>query len=173
MKSLEKKFEQFLWHSRFLVLIAVLASLLGSLTLFVVGTMDIVQLVIATVDYYLGTGTQDIHEFLVTDIIIAIDIYLIAVVLLIFGLGIYRLFVSPIEASEESGKSHPFNVQSFDELKNKIVRVVILAVIIEFFRAVVDIRFLTPLDIIYLTLSVLALAASLFLMGKSQTGHHH
>ncbi|WP_150301318.1 YqhA family protein [Pseudomonas profundi] len=172
MNSLEKKFEQFLWHSRFLVLIAVLSSLLGSLTLFVVGTMDILQLVMATVNYYLGTGTTDIHEFLVTDIIIAIDIYLIAVVLLIFGLGIYRLFVSPIEASEESGKNHPFNVQSFDELKNKIVRVVILAVIIEFFRAVMDIRFLTPLDIIYLALSVLALAASLFLMGKSHSNHH-
>lgn len=172
MNSLEKKFEQFLWHSRFLVLIAVLSSLLGALTLFVVGTLDIFQLVIATVDYYLGSAKEDIHDFLVTDIIIAIDIYLIAVVLLIFGLGIYRLFVSPIEASEESGRNHPFNVQSFDELKNKIVRVVILAVIIEFFRAVVDIRFVTPLDIIYLALSVLALAASLFLMGKSHTSHH-
>ena len=169
MNPIEKKFEQFLWNSRFLVLIAVLASLLGSLTLFIVGTLDIAQLVIATVGYYLGSGTVDIHEFLVTDIIIAIDIYLIAVVLLIFGLGIYRLFVSPIEASEEDGRSHPFNVQSFDELKDKIVRVVILAVIIEFFRAVVDIRFLTPLDGIYLALSVLALAASLFLMGKSHS----
>lgn len=167
MNSLEKKFEQFLWHSRFLVLIAVLASLLGALTLFIVGTVDIVKLAIATAGYYRGAGSEDIHEFLVTDIIIAIDIYLIAVVLLIFGLGIYRLFVSPIEASEEQGKNHPFNVQSFDELKDKIVRVVILAVIIEFFRAVVDIRFLTPLDGIYLALSVLALSASLFLMGKS------
>lgn len=172
MSPLEKKFEQFLWNSRFLVLIAVVASLLGALTLFIVGTLDIVQLVISTVKYYLGSGTADIHEFLVTDIIIAVDIYLIAVVLLIFGLGIYRLFVSPIEASEEDGRSHPFNVQSFDELKDKIVRVVILAVIIEFFRAVVDIRFLTPLDGIYLALSVLALAASLFLMGKSHNSGH-
>ncbi|GGY64843.1 YqhA family protein [Marinobacter zhanjiangensis] len=172
MNPLEKKFEQFLWNSRFLVLIAVMASLLGALTLFIVGTLDIVQLVIATVNYYLGSGATDIHEFLVTDIIIAVDIYLIAVVLLIFGLGIYRLFISPIEASEEDGRSHPFNVQSFDELKDKIVRVVILAVIIEFFRAVVDIRFLTPLDGIYLALSVLALAASLFLMGKSHNSGH-
>lgn len=172
MNFLEKKFEQFLWNSRFLVIIAVLASLLGSMTLFVVGTLDVFQLVVATVNYYLGTGEEDIHEFLVTDIIIAIDIYLIAVVLLILGLGIYRLFVSPIEASEDSGRSHPFNVQSFDELKNKIVRVVILAVIIELFRAVVDVRFLTSLDIIYLALSVLALAASLFLMGTSHTDHH-
>lgn len=173
MNPIEKKFEQFLWNSRFLVLIAVLASLLGALTLFIVGTLDIVQLVAATARYYLGSGTEDIHEFLVTDIIIAVDIYLIAVVLLIFGLGIYRLFVSPIEASEEDGRNHPFNVQSFDELKDKIVRVVILAVIIEFFRAVVDIRFVTPLDGIYLALSVLALAASLFLMARSHKPPGH
>lgn len=171
MNRMEKAFERFLWNSRFLVLLAVLSSVLGALVLFIVGTMDIVELVVATVSYYLGTGTQDVHDFLVTDIIIAIDIYLIAVVLLIFGLGIYRLFVSPIEATEEHGNYHPFNVLSFDELKDKIVRVVILAVIIEFFRAVVDIRFITALDAIYLALSVLALALSLFLMSKSHKNH--
>lgn len=172
MNKIEKKFEQFLWQSRFLVLIAVLASLLGALLLFVVGTLDIIEVVIQAASYYLGNSSVDIHDFIVTDIIIAIDIYLIAVVLLIFGLGIYRLFVSTIDESEQHGKNHPFNVQSFDELKDKIVRVVILAVIIEFFRAVVDIRFSTPLDGIYLALSVLALAASLYLMGKSHKHTH-
>ena len=41
---------------------------------------------------------------------------------------------------------------------------VILAVIIEFFRAVVGISFATPLDAIYLALSVLALSLALYLM---------
>ena len=40
--------------------------------------------------------------------------------------------------------------------------------IIEFFRAVVDIQFITPLDAIYLALSVLALAASVYLMNMNQ-----
>ena len=172
MNQLEKGFERFLWQSRFLVLIAVISSLLGALLLFIVGTLDIIGIVIASVEYYLGHSGKDIHDFIVTDIIIAIDIYLIAVVLLIFGLGIYRLFVSPIEESESHGNHHPFNVQSFDELKDKIVRVVILAVIIEFFRAVVDITFSTPLDGIYLALSVLALAASLYLMSSSHRHSH-
>lgn len=164
---MEMVFERFLWNSRFLVLIAVAASLLGSLILFVVGTLDIINLASATADYYLGRGEQDIHKFIVADIILAVDIYLVAVVLLVFGAGIYRLFLSPIEESEEKGVAHPFNIQSFGELKDKIVRVVILAVIIEFFRAVVDIRFSTPLDAIYLALSVLALAASVYIMSSS------
>ena len=164
MKKAEMFFEKLLWSSRFLVLIAVVSSVLGSLVLFLVGTMDILEVAKKAFYYYLGRDGYDIHEFIVTDIILAIDIYLVAVVLLIFGAGSYRLFISPIDESEGSGPAHPFNIQTFDELKDKIVRVVILAVIIEFFRAVVDIRFSTPLDAIYLALSVLALAAAAYLM---------
>ncbi|WP_111641681.1 YqhA family protein [Marinimicrobium alkaliphilum] len=164
MKKVELFFEKILWNSRFLVLIAVVSSLLGSLVLFIVGTLDIFKLAKMTFEYYVGRSDQDIHESIIADIILAVDIYLVAVVLLIFGTGAYRLFISPIDESEDRGVAHPFNIQTFDELKDKIVRVVILAVIIEFFRAVVDIQFSTPLDAIYLALSVLALAASVYLM---------
>ncbi|RAU19294.1 YqhA family protein [Nitrincola tibetensis] len=169
MKQVEIVLEKILWNSRFLVLIAVVSSLLGSLVLFVVGTMDIFKVAWMTFEYYLGSSDQDIHDFIITDIILAVDIYLVAVVLLMFGAGSYRLFISPIDESEGSGVAHPFNIQTFDELKDKIVRVVILAVIIEFFRAVVDIRFTTPLDAIYLALSVFALAASVYLMNLSHS----
>ncbi|WP_084649414.1 YqhA family protein [Saccharospirillum impatiens] len=162
--ALESGFERFLWSSRFLVMLAVVPALLGALVLFMIGTLDIFSVLATAVNYYLMGGDVDIHDTVVTDIIIAVDIYLIAIVLMIFGLGVYRLFVSPIEQSEEHGPSHPFNVHSFDQLKDKIARVVILAVIIEFFRAVVDIHFATPLDAIYLALSALALAAALYLM---------
>lgn len=153
------------------MLLAVIPSLLGALVLFVIGTVDIINVVIQTANYYLLSSEGDIHDTVVTDIIIAIDIYLIAIVLLIFGLGVYRLFVSQIELSEEFTPSHPFNVKSFDQLKDKIARVVILAVIIEFFRAVVDIQFTTPLHAIYLALSALALAAALYLMSLARNEH--
>lgn len=160
----ERRIETALWNSRFLVMLAVIPSLLGSLMLFIVGTMDILKVVGDVISYYLLGSAQNIHDSLVPDIIIAVDIYLIAIVLLIFGLGVYRLFVSRIDRAEVRYPRHPFNVASLDQLKDKIARVVILAVIIEFFRAVVDIRFATPLDAIYLALSVLALAAALYLM---------
>jgi len=51
---------------------------------------------------------------------------------------------------------------------HKIARVVILAVIIEFFRAVVDIQFDTPLNAVYLAGSILALAGAIFLMKWAQ-----
>ncbi|GHE19720.1 YqhA family protein [Halomonas urumqiensis] len=164
----ERAFEHFLWNSRFLVMLAVLPTLLGALVLFIIGTLDILKVLVDTLTYYLVDSSQDIHDTVVPSIILAVDIYLVAIVLLIFGLGVYRLFVSPIEQAEDHAPKHPFNVESFDQLKDKIARVVILAVIIEFFRAVVDIRFQSPLDAIYLALSVLALAAALYLMSLAQ-----
>lgn len=163
-RKLETGFEFFLWNSRLLVMLAVIPSLLGATVLFIIGTADVFSIVADAISYYLGDSSADIHDTVVPKIIIAVDIYLIAIVLLIFGSGIYRLFVSHIDQAEEKAPNHPFNVSSFDQLKDKIARVVILAVIIEFFRAVVDIKFQTPLDAIYLAVSVLALAGGLCLM---------
>lgn len=168
-RRLERHAENLLWNARFIVLLAIVPSLLGSLILFIVGSIDIIKVLFSTLAYYIDGQGTDIHDSLVPTIIMAIDIYLIALVLLIFSLGVYRLFVSRIDKAEHSPLNHPFNVVSLDQLKDKIARVVILAVIIEFFRAVVDIRFATPLDTIYLALSVLALAAALYLMSL---GHH-
>lgn len=168
--KLERRFERFLWNSRFLVMAAVIPSLLGALVLFIIGTLDILAILLDASAYYLLGSGENIHETVVPSIVIAVDIYLIAIVLLVFGLGVYRLFVSPIEQTEDHSPTHPFNVESFDQLKDKIARVVILAVIIEFFRAVVDIRFQTPLDVIYLALSVLALAAAIYLMSLTHKG---
>jgi uncharacterized membrane protein YqhA len=169
----EERFELVLWNSRLLVMLAVVPSLLGATVLFLIGTADMIRVAADAAVYYFGGGTEDIHDTVVPKIIIAVDIYLIAIVLLIFGSGVYRLFVSPIDQAEEKSPSHPFNVSSFDQLKDKIARVVILAVIIEFFRAVVDIRFQTPLDAIYLAISVLALAGALYLMSHAQRKDFH
>lgn len=164
----EKSFEKFLWSSRLLVMLAVVPSLAGATVLFLIGTADIIGVVIDAGLYYFADAPDDIHDTVVPKIIIAVDIYLIAIVLLIFGAGVYRLFVSPIDQAESHTTPHPFNVHSFDQLKDKIARVVILAVIIEFFRAVVDIRFQTSLDAIYLAVSILALAGGLYLMAHAQ-----
>ncbi|APE32022.1 hypothetical protein BOX17_14310 [Halomonas aestuarii] len=161
--QLERRFEAFLWNSRLMVLMAVVPALLGAFVLFIIASFDMLAVLGDAWRYYTAGG-PDIHKSVVTDIIVAVDIYLIALVLMIFGLGVYKLFVSRLEPVEGRDPNHPFNVHSLDQLKDKIARVVILAVIIEFFRAVVGISFDTPLDAIYLALSVLALALALYLM---------
>ena len=166
---LERVFEKILWQSRLLVLLAVIPSIIGAFVLFVIGSMDIFKVVSGTWHYYVtGSNLVDIHDTVVPDIVGAVDIYLIALVLLIFGLGTYKLFISKIEPAEHSEAINILDITSLDELKDKIARVVILAVIIEFFRAVVGMQFDTPLNAIYLAASVLALAAAIFLMKWAQ-----
>ncbi|BBI53454.1 hypothetical protein HORIV_58750 [Vreelandella olivaria] len=49
----ERRIETALWNSRFLVMLAVVPSLLGSLMLFIVGTVDIFKVVANVMSYYL------------------------------------------------------------------------------------------------------------------------
>jgi uncharacterized membrane protein YqhA len=165
----ERMFETLLWQSRFLVLLAVIPSIFGAVVLFIIAGMDIFEVVNGTWHYYVtGNRTVDIHETVVADIVGAVDIYLIAIVLLIFSLGTYKLFISRIEPSEDSELTNILDITSLDELKDRVARVVILAVIIEFFRAVVDIPYDTPLNAVYLAASVLALAVAISLMRWAQ-----
>jgi len=79
----EQVFETLLWQSRFLVLLAVIPSIFGAMVLFIIATMDIFEVVNGTWHYYVtGNRTVDIHETVVADIVGAVDIYLIAIVLL-------------------------------------------------------------------------------------------
>ena len=61
----ESQFEHFLWRSRLLVLFAVVPSLFGALVLFLVGTADIIGVVIAVGKYYLLGIGNNIHDSVV------------------------------------------------------------------------------------------------------------
>ena len=160
-------FEKFLWNSRLVVLLAIVPSIFASFVLAIIGTIDILSIAVRAFKYYAFRADDDFFSSVVPDIIVAVDIYLISVVMLIFGTGLYRLFISPSEEGKKLGTLHPFVVNSFDQLKDKIARVVILAVFIEVFKAVVDIKFDTPEAVTMLALCVLALALALFLMSKA------
>ena len=64
--------ERWLWNSRYLVMLAVIPSLLGALVLFVIGTLDILTLAIDAAAYYLVGGTVDIHDTLVPSVVLAL-----------------------------------------------------------------------------------------------------
>ena len=79
-----------------------------------------------------------------------------------------------MEDNKKPGQAAPVpGEREFESLLWGSRLLVILAVIIEFFRAVVEIRFQTPLDAIYLAVSVLALAASLYLMSHAHRTNDH
>jgi len=169
---IEDVFEKFLWSTRFLVLFAVVASLAASLCLFFVGTFDVAKVFVALVGYALGVNEKvDLHVEVVGTIIGSVDVFLIAVVLLIFSFGLYELFISPIDAADRTESSNILDIGSLDVLKDKIGHVIIMALIVKFFQIVLIMKVGNWVDLLILAGAVGLLALALFLMhlGKKLT----
>jgi uncharacterized membrane protein YqhA len=167
---LERIFENGLWQSRFIVILAVIFGLVGAVVLFVVASMDIFGVAsYAFQTITTGAHPEHFHEDIVSGIIGAVDLYLIAVVMLIFSFGIYELFISKIDAAcneEDENCSTILAIHSLDQLKDKIAKVIVMVLVVSFFQKVLHTNFATPLEMLYFALSITALAVGLFFLGK-------
>ena len=167
---LEKFFENAMWQTRLFVLFAVIFGLLGSIILFVVASVDIYGVLKYTIEVYVnGLHPEKFHEEIVSKIIGAVDLYLIAVVMLIFSFGIYELFISKIDAacdSDSKNGSTILAIHSLDQLKDKIAKVIIMVLVVNYFQRVLHTQYQTPLELLYFALAITALAVGLFFLGK-------
>ena len=167
---IERIFENGLWQSRFIVILAVIFGLVGSIVLFIVASMDIFGVASYTFETIAtGAHPEHFHEDIVAGIIGAVDLYLIAVVMLIFSFGIYELFISKIDAAcneNDENCSTILAIHSLDQLKDKIAKVIVMVLVVSFFQKVLHTDFATPLDMLYFALSITALAVGLFFLGK-------
>ncbi|MBI3995483.1 MAG: YqhA family protein [Nitrospirae bacterium] len=170
MKRLEHLFESFLWRSRFIVILAVVASLIAAVILFLIATADVLTLVGKSVQYATAEGPRTtetyelFHNDVVGHVIGAIDDYLLATVLLIFSLGLYELFVSKIDQAEEDihQSSRILLIKNLDDLKDRLAKVVLMILIVTFFKNVIHTTFENPLNILYLGGGILFVALALY-----------
>ena len=164
---IEKLFEGLIWNSRFIVLLAVIFGLLGAIILFVVASMDIWGVAVYTFDTIMTHAhPENFHEDIVSNIIGAVDLYLIAVVMFIFAFGLYELFISDIDQAEGKNGSKLLAIHSLDELKDKIAKVIVMVLVVNFFQRVIHTNFTTPLEMLYFAGSITALAVGLYFLGK-------
>jgi uncharacterized membrane protein YqhA len=173
MSFFEKLFENGLWSTRFIIILAVVFGLVGALLLFTVASVDIYN----TAAYVLSTYAthahpEHFHEEIVGGIIGAVDLYLIGVVMIIFSFGLYELFISDIDpAKDENGKENQLlAVHSLDQLKDKISKVIVMVLVVGFFQKVGHTVFTGALELLYLALSITAVAVGLYFLSK--VGHH-
>lgn len=166
----EKLFENGLWASRFIVLLAVIFGLIGAIILFIVASVDIYESATFVIKTYLaGAHPEHFHEDVVGGIIGAVDFYLIGVVMLIFSFGLYELFISDIDAAkdEPTGKGNKIlAIHSLDQLKDKISKVIVMVLVVGFFQKIADTQYTSPLDMLYFALSITAVSVGLFFLGK-------
>lgn len=116
--------------SRYLVLAAVLGSLAASLALFAYGVAETVMVIVETV------AKADVSskggKALALAFIEIVDLFLLGTVLLMIALGFYEMFIdSDLKLPEW------LQIRTFDDLKNKLVGVVIVVLGVMFLGFVV------------------------------------
>jgi uncharacterized membrane protein YqhA len=159
----ERVFETALWNTRYVVFLGVLFSIIAAISLFVIGSYEIVQ----AIAYHTPlTDPDSYHENLLVKIIGAIDLYLIGIVLMIFGFGIYELFISQIDIARTNTMITILEIENLDELKNKIIKVIIMVLIVSFFERVLKMEFETPIEMLYFAISIFSLSFGVYFIRK-------
>ncbi len=173
MGFLEKFFEGALWNSRFIILTAVIGSLLAGIAIFYMATVDVVNLFSHALHYADVTLTNEarkaLHDNTVSHIVEVVDGYLLATVLLIFSLGMYELFISDIDQAHGSKASSKILViNNLDDLKSRLAKVILMILIVTLFENALNMHVSTPLDLVYLGASIALVALALYLTHASE-----
>ena len=167
MDFIEQFFERILWSSRFFVLLAVVFSMLGGIGLFIVASVDVWNVIVEIYNVYVNHLHPDhFHEEIVSGLIGAIDLYLMAIVLFIFGFGLYELFISEIDVAKNSAASKILEIHSLDELKDKLAKVIVMVLVVSFFQRVLHTQYNGALEMLYFALSILGLSVALYFLHK-------
>lgn len=176
MKLLEEIFEGALWNSRFVILTAVLGSLLAGIAIFYMATVDVVNLFLHALHYADSSLSEQarkaLHDSTVTHIVEVVDGYLLATVMLIFSLGLYELFISDIDQAHGSRASSKILViGSLDDLKSRLAKVILMILIVTLFQEAINMKLNTPLDLVYLGGSIALIALALYFSHAAESGH--
>lgn len=162
----KKAFESFLWKNRLVVLAAVIISLVSSLAMFYMATIDSAYMIAHLIEY----PTLDTEARLVlrsttlTHVVELIDGYLLAIVLLIFALGRYALFISKIDEAEDAANaSQVLVINSLDDLKARLSKVIVMILIVKYFEHALEMAFSTPLDLLIFAGGIALIGLTLYL----------
>ncbi|MCG8362608.1 MAG: YqhA family protein [Pseudanabaenales cyanobacterium] len=169
-KKIEHYFEVCLWKFRLFTLLPVIFGLLSTLNFFIIGSFEILD----TLAYSFELDHFDEYAVtkVITRIIGGIDHYLIGVVLLIFSFGIYEIFISPIDIRSKYQDIKILKISTLDQLKHKILQVIIMVLIISFFKKALSMDVKTTLDLFFIAGSILVVAVSSYLMHLQSHGSH-
>ncbi|MDX8409968.1 MAG: YqhA family protein [Mariprofundales bacterium] len=149
--------ERLLWSSRYLTLLAVWSCVVGMALLFISSAWDMGELLIEFVQvYFMGHEVEHFHVILVSHVITAVDDFLLAIVLLIFALGVYELHIGKIKCAHMSENAgNILMVSSLDDLKDRLGKVILMILIVAFFKQVLHVTFDNPLNILYMGAGIL------------------
>ncbi|KAL5864207.1 hypothetical protein ACOSQ3_001721 [Xanthoceras sorbifolium] len=175
LEALEENIERAIYRCRFMAFLGVFGSLVGSFLCFIKGCTFVVA---SYTEYFVNRGKM------IQLLVEAIDVYLLGTVMLVFGMGLYELFISNLDIGKmlsEDEVQHRSNlfglftlkerprwleIKSVSELKTKLGHVIVMLLLIGLFDKSKKAAILTPVDLLCFSASVLLSAGCLFLLSK-------
>lgn len=112
-------FNVFIGATRYLICLAVVGSLIAATAVLAYGFLEAIQLVMTTIET--GEVSRKGAKALALEFIEIIDLFLLGTVFFVIGIGLYELFIDsdiPVPAW--------LSIKTLDDLKNKLVGVVIV-----------------------------------------------
>jgi uncharacterized membrane protein YqhA len=147
--------------SRFLVLFAVVGSMLGMIALFAYGLYDLVHVLSETLQHI---DDPKVGKELTFAVIEVIDIFLLGTVCYITALGLYELFID-----DTLDLPLWLQIHTLDDLKNKLTSVIIVVMGVVFLSQVVSWN--GERDLIRLGIPIAAMIAALTWFLRFSTKH--
>lgn len=147
------QFEKLLIKTKYIVLVPVVTLVVAS----------VVITVWTIVNFGLGFDFASLTEKeLLVGMISMIDAFLLAILTLMIAVSLYELYISPI--SEHANVPQAFIIESLDELKTKLGKVVYMILLVTFFKQVIQYNFQTIQEMVLLSFGILLIAGSIFLV---------
>lgn len=164
-----RRLEKGLFMSRYLTLLAVVGSLISAVALFVKGTVVVFD---AMREFLTSPGSHE-YEGLMKMFVSSIDIYLFAMVLIIFAIGVYELFISKIDpvAQKSDGRPSWMHISSIDDLKSSLGKVILMVLIVTFFKYSFDVAYNDINALLKLSVGIVLIALALFITNKGHESH--
>ena len=142
-------FSELIGRTRFVVLIAVIAVLLVAFSLFLQGTLLALTTIYETWREMFTRGVASQSGTLAVEFLEVVGTMLKAVVFYLIGVGLYSLFITPLNLTSALG------VESLSDLEQKVISVVIVILGVTFLEHFI--RWEEPLETLYFA-GALALA---------------
>lgn len=165
-----RNLESWLYLSRYLTIVAAIGSVIGALALFVEGSKEVLH---GVTNLITGTGN---HDELLSAFVSSVDIYLFAMVLVIFGVGIYELFINKIDPVLNNQTVRPswLQISSIDDLKSSLGKVILMVLIVSFLSITLTHKtaYSEPLHLLYLAGGVLLVALALYIASIHHKNDH-
>lgn len=173
MKRIEYFFEGALWNSRYIVLLAVVSSLLAGGAMFYMATVDALYMLAHLGEYASpaldGHARSELRGTTITHVVEIVDGYLLATVMLIFALGLYELFISKIDqATNAENSSNVLLIDNLDDLKARLAKVILMILIVKYFEHAIAMDFESPLDLLYLAGGITLIGLAIYLSHASE-----